>query len=560
MKIDRSSTLSVAVTSAVMLAVFLLQSCSGPKMDPLDAKLARYAPVDLKADIASLTPEQQQILQKLSKASAYMDSMFLDQVWSDNLELYNRLKQDTSETGKKKLKLFRIEMGPWSSLDDQEPFIEGVPHRPDGANHYPADMTKQEFETWLGGLSKAEHDAATGYFSVIRRTEEAGLTVIPFSTYYEKWLTPAAGLLREAAALTKDKTLKKYLNARADAFLSNDYYASDIAWMELDSKIEPTIGPYEVYMDEMFNYKASFESYIAVRNDVETDKLKKFGSYLQDIENNLPIDPTYRNPKLGASSPIRVVDLVATGGEAKAGVQTAAFNLPNDERVIKEKGSKRVMLKNVQEAKFNNVLMPIARIALPESDLADVSFDQFFTHILAHELMHGLGPHNIVVDGQKTTVRKEMKELSSALEEAKADIAGLFALQHLMDTGKLPAENARAMYVTYLASTFRSVRFGINEAHGRGMAVQFNYLIDEGAFSYDQATQTFSVNMEKVAPAVSKLTGEIMTLQATGDYAGAKEMLEKYGVLREEAKTVLEKLKSIPTDIAPTYEEVPGEM
>jgi hypothetical protein len=523
------------------------------KLASLETKIARYAPVTIEADLSPLSENERSILSKLSAASAYMDSIFLDQAWEKNLSLYRELKQDASESGKKSRTLYEIEMGPWSSLDDQEPFIENVPERPDGANHYPGDMTKEEFETWVAGLSAEDRESARGYFSIIEREPDGGLSITPFNEAYAHWLEPAASLLHEAAALADDPTLRRYLSSRADAFLSNDYYESDVAWMDLDSRIEPTIGPYEVYMDELFNYKASFESYIAVRNEAETNKLKKFGSYLQDIENNLPIDASYRNPKLGSSAPIRVVDLVATGGEARQGVQTAAFNLPNDERVVREKGSKRVMLKNVQEAKFNNVLLPIARTVLPAKDVDHVSFDQFFTHILAHELMHGLGPHNIIVDGRETTVRKEMKELSSALEEAKADIAGLFALQHLMDTGVLPDDTERSLYVTYLASTFRSVRFGINEAHGRGMAVQFNYLIDEGAISFDAESETFSVDIEKVKPAVSKLTGEIMTLQATGDYDGAKKLLDTYGVLRENATTVLNKLDDVPVDIAPTY-------
>ncbi len=537
------------------VAVMLLAACSGGDVSPLDQKIARFAPVSLSADLTALTPAQKQILEILSQASAYMDSIYLDQTWSGNLALLQKLQQNTSQPGKKELLLFEIERSPWSSLDDQEPFIEGVPSRPAGAHHYPDDMTKEEFETWLKGLPKDQADAATGYFSVIRRGEE-GLKVVPFSEEYRMWLEPAAALLKEAADLAEDPTLRRYLTTRSEAFLSNDYYESDVAWMELDSRIEPTIGPYEVYMDELFNYKASFESYIAVRNEAETNKLTMFGTHLQSIEDNLPIEKKYRNPRLGSSAPIRVVDLVATGGEARSGVQTAAFNLPNDERVIREKGSKRVMLKNVQEAKFKNVLVPIAQIVLSPADVKEVSFDQFFTHILAHELMHGLGPHDIIGKGRKSTVRKEMKELYSALEEAKADIAGLFALQHLMDTGILSKDAERSLYVTYLASTFRSVRFGINEAHGRGMAVQFNYLIEQGAITYDSASQTFAVVMETMQPAVSKLTGEIMTLQATGDYEGAKKLLDTYGVLPENALMVLKKLESVPVDIAPEYAKI----
>ncbi len=248
-------------------------------------------------------------------------------------------------------------------------------------------------------------------------------------------------MLHEAAQLTSQPTLKAYLTSRAAAFLSNDYYASDVAWMELDASIDPTIGPYEVYEDEWFNFKAAFEAFITVRDDAETKKLQTFGSELQGLENALPIDPALRNPTLGALAPIRVVNVVFTAGDANRGVQTAAFNLPNDERVVKEKGSKRVMLKNVQEAKFRLVLEPIAKVALPAPQQENVSFDAFFTHILMHELMHGLGPHNISVGGRQTTVRQELKETYSAIEEAKADVSGLWALKQLADAGKIDKEH-----------------------------------------------------------------------------------------------------------------------
>jgi hypothetical protein len=337
-------------------------------------------------------------------------------------------------------------------------------------------MTKEEFDQWKETLSEEDRKKATGFFFTIRRDGAGKLTTVPYNEEYRRYLEPAAALLREAAALTDNASLKKYLSTRADAFISNDYYESDVAWMDLDSPIEPTIGPYEVYMDGLFNYKAAFEAFITIRNDKETANLQKYSEYLQEIENNLPIKPAYRNPSLGTLAPIRVVDEVAVGGEAREGVQTAAFNLPNDEKVTAEKGSKRVMLKNVQEAKFNKVLLPIAQVVLEPDQLTNVSFEQFFTHILAHELVHGLGPHNITVDGRKTTVRQSMKELSSAMEEAKADVAGLFALQFLMDKGVIPSDNEKALYTTFLASVFRTLRFGITEAHGKGMALQINYL------------------------------------------------------------------------------------
>jgi hypothetical protein len=322
--------------------------------------------------------------------------------------------------------------------------------------------------------------------------------------------------------------------------------------MDLDASIEPTIGPYEVYEDEWFNYKAAFEAFITVRNDAETQQLARLSNELQDIENHLPVDPAFRNPKLGATAPIRVVNVVFTAGDANHGVQTAAFNLPNDERVIREKGSKRVLLKNVQEAKFSKVLLPISKIALAAADQKDIGFDAFFTHILMHELMHGLGPHDIRVGGRQTTVRQELKEAYSSIEEAKADVSGLFALQYLIDKGVLDKQLERTIYKTFLASAFRSIRFGITEAHGRGIAIQLNFLLDYGAFVVNR-DGTLGINSGKIRDGVIALTRELMTLQAEGNYAKAKELLSKLGIVRPEVQRILDKLINIPVDIEPNF-------
>jgi hypothetical protein len=307
-----------------------------------------------------------------------------------------------------------------------------------------------------------------------------------------------------------------------------------------------------VYEDEYFNYKAAFESFITVHDPVESAKLEKFGAELQDIEDHLPIDPKQRNPKLGALAPIAVVNEIFAAGDANRGVQTAAFNLPNDERVVREKGSKRVMLKNVQEAKFAKVLTPIAQVVLAPADRGHVSFDAFFTHILMHELMHGLGPHSIAVGGRQTTVRQEMRDASSFLEEAKADISGLWALQYLIDKGTMSRDQERPLYTTFLASCFRSIRFGISEAHGRGIAIQLNYLLDQGGF-VARDDGTFAVEPAKVKEGVAALTREIMAMQAAGDYAKAKALGERLGVVRPEVQRALDRLADVPVDIEPRF-------
>jgi hypothetical protein len=527
-------------------------STSSRQSDGLDRRIARFSPTDITADISQLSLADRQILAKLVEASMIMDALFFRQVWVGNEAMLLNLVRDQSEAGRERLHYFLINKGPWSRLDHNEPFVAGAPPKPAGGNFYPPDASKEEIEAWIKGLPDAERARATGFFTVIRRGPNRALIAAPYSQEYQNELTRAATLLREAAALASEPTLKNYLATRADAFLSNDYYASDVAWMELRSAIEPTIGPYEVYEDEYFNYKAAFESFVTLHDRAESAKLEKFGGELQDIENHLPIDPKHRNPKLGALAPIAVVNEIFAGGDANRGVQTAAFNLPNDERVVREKGSKRVMLKNVQEAKFARVLTPIAKVVLAQADQSAVSFDAFFTHILMHELMHGLGPHSITVAGRATTVRQEMRDASSFLEEAKADISGLWALQYLIDKGTLGKEMERALYTTFLASCFRSIRFGITEAHGRGIAIQLNYLLDQGGF-IAREDGTFAVDPAKVKEGVTALTREIMTMQAAGDYDEAKALGERLGVVRPEVQRALDKLVDVPVDIEPRF-------
>ena len=531
-----------------------------PDLPALQKRIASFAPTELRVDLSGLSDADRQALTKLIEAARVMDDIFLTQLWSRNHALYAELKKDTAPLGRARLRYFWINKGPWDSLAGNEAFLPDVPPKKlAGADFYPEDMTKQEFDGWVATLSAEDQESARGFFTVVRRGSGGKLSLVPYSQEYADRLKRAAGLLREAAELTENGTLKKFLHTRADAFLSNDYYASDLAWMDLDAPLDVTIGPYETYSDGIFGYKAAFEAYINLRDDEETTKLAVFSRYLQEIENNLPIDPKYRNPKIGALAPIRVVNEVFSAGDGNYGVQTAAYNLPNDERVIREKGSKKVMLKNVQEAKFQNVLLPISRQVLSRSSQEDVDFDSFFIHILSHELVHGLGPHHLSVNGRETTVRHELKEIYSAIEEAKADITGLYALQYLLDNGKMPGvskdeveASKRRLYTTFLASSFRSMRFGIDEAHGRGMALQMSYLLDKGAFTAGP-DGTFAVDVSKMDGAVRDLAHDLLTLEATGDYAGAKKMLEQLAVLRPPVAKAMERLADIPTDIEPIF-------
>ena len=555
---------TAVVLLALVGAVVVAQRAEDPAVPDLarlQVMTARFAPTDISADLSALSPADRRVVAKLVEASKIIDALFLRQAWAGNDAMLLDLVRDQSPAGRARLHYFLINKGPWSRLDHNQPFIAGAPPKPAGANFYPGDASKADLESWLQSLSEADRAQATGFFTVVRRANNQAaaaprgrnaFSLVPYSVEYQPELARASALLREAADLAGEPTLKRFLTARAGAFLSNDYYESDVAWMELKGAIEPTIGPYEVYEDEVFNFKAAFEAYVTVQDEAETAKLQKFAGELQEIENSLPIDPQYRTPKLGALAPIVVVNEIFAAGDGNRGVQTAAFNLPNDERVVREKGAKRVMLKNVQDAKFVKTLVPISKVVLAPADQKDVSFDAFFTHIVVHELMHGLGPHSISLGGRQTTVRQELKDTYSTLEEAKADISALFALQHLIDKGVLAKSLERTLYTTFLASAFRSIRFGVNEAHGRGIAIQLNYLLDQGGF-VARPDGTFGVNPAKVKDGVMGLTREIMTIQAQGDAAKARALGERLGVVRPAVQKALDKLAGIPVDIEPRF-------
>jgi hypothetical protein len=548
-----------ALVSGIVLAT-AAQAVSAPELAPaplpdvaaLKAASARLAPVDLTVDVAALPWGERAALVELIAASKIMDALFLRQVWAGNEAALLDLARDGSPLGEARLHAFVQNKGPWLRLDGDRPFLPGVGPKPPAANFYPPGASKAEVEKWMQGLPPPLRTSAQGFFTTIRRAPDGRWQAVPYSVEYQGELERAAELLRNAARWTQQPTLRAFLEARAAAFLSNDYYDSDVAWMKLDASIEPTIGPYETYEDGWFGAKAAFEAYVSLRDEAETAKLSKLAGELQEIENNLPIDGKLRNPKLGAMAPIRVVNQLFCAGDANKTVQAAAFNLPNDERIIKQVGSKRTLIRNVQRAKFEKVLLPISRVALAPRDRAAVSFDAFFTHILMHELMHGHGPNETIAAGGKPmAVRTALQQSYGAIEEAKADISGLFALQYLIDKGVLDRALEKAVYVTFLASTFRTLRFG-GDAHAIGMALQLNTLLDAGAVLVAK-DGTFSVDPAAFKQAVRDLTAEIMTVQAAGDGAKAAEMLRARAVIRPEVKTVLNRLAKVPVDIEPRF-------
>ncbi len=513
-------------------------------------RLEVYATYDIEVPWDIVGEQNRAALQKLYEASRIMDELFVRQVWAKNVELRDEL----GRRGNPELsRFFWRNVGPWDRLDDNAPVLVKDP-KPDGANFYPPDMTKEEFENWVKN-HPADKAAFESNFTVIKRTKDKGLEAVPYSKEYAELLAEAARLLDEAAALVDNESLANFLRLRAKAFLSDDYYESDMAWMDVkDNVIDVTIGPYEVYEDNLFNYKAAFEAFLCVRDPEATKNLDALMAYGAKMEANLPIPDQYKNTTRGMESPLSVGDEIFSAGDTKAGVQTIAFNLPNDERVREAKGSKKVMLRNICKAKFEKILVPIAQKVIAPELLPYVTFDTYFNEILLHEISHGLGPGTIKLpDGTTTTVNKALRETYSGIEEAKADIVGEYNFYYLVKEGYFPEALAKETAVTYLAGFFRSVRFGVGEAHGKAVMAIFNYLRERGAYFKDPATGLWSVDFTKIQDAVKSLSSEILTLEARGDYEGAKAFMDKYAVMDPELQAQLDNLQGIPVDIEPRF-------
>ncbi len=520
--------------------------------DDVVERLERFAPTELSADLSSLTEEDREVLRLLLEASRYMDEIFLRQVWVDNPKLRADLERSTAPNAEAARTYYEVNFGPWDRLDEMEPFIGDLVH-PEGAGYYPTDVTREELEAWLEQYPEAR-DAISSLTTLVIRDGD-GFAAVPYSEAFREWLDPAAAKLREAAAVTSNESLARFLESRAAAFASDDYYQSDIDWMDLDSPVEVTIGPYEVYEDRLFNYKSAFESFVTVTLPEQSAALERFKAELPWLERNLPIADEHKNFDRGTESPIRVVDLVFAAGDTKAGVQTLAFNLPNDERVRESKGSKKVLLNNVLRAKYDQVLTPIAARVMAPEDVERISFEAFSSGSLHHELSHGLGPGLITVDGRDTEVRRELRELYSTLEEAKADVMGVYNTLALAERGMIDQRIIETLEPTYLAGLFRSTRFGLHEAHGRGNVAQFNYLMEKGAVVVGE-DGLFRNVPEKFPGAIGELLNVMLMLQATGDYDGTREFLDTYGKATPELIAAIDKLGDIPVDVRPIYTQV----
>jgi hypothetical protein len=528
-----------------------------PIMPDVAERLAQYSPTRLKVDLSTLSAADRRALGPLVEASSLLNEVFKRQAWSYNPTFEKRLAGLAGPGAAAARAYYEINVGPWDRLDGMKSFIGEQLIHPEGEGYYPEDMNRAEFEAWLKA-HPGDKERFTSTVTVIRRPpgSDTGLIAVPYSQEYRTWLEPSAKALREAAAATDNATLKRFLTTRADAFLSDDYFASDVAWMDLQAPVEVTIGPYETYSDGLYGYKAAFEAYVTIALPKDSQALDRYKERLPFLERNLPIPDADKNLSRGTESPIRVVDVVYAAGEATAGVPAVAYNLPNDERVREAKGSKKILLKNLMQAKYDKILVPISQQVLDPSQVKNVSFDAYFNEVLHHELSHGLGPGTITVDGKKTEVRLELKELFSTIEEAKADVMGIYNILALMEKGDMPAALRTSLEPTYVAGLFRSARFGVDEAHGQGVVSQFNYLIEKGALVVDSSARFRAVS-EKFPGAIRDLLHDLLTLQARGDYAGTKSFLEKYGHAGEALKTALGRLKAVPVDIRPIYPLAP---
>lgn len=499
-------------------------------------RVARYAEVTLSADLSHLSEGDRQAVGLLIDAGQIIDGLFWQQVWGDRQDLLARTNDPATA------RYIDINYGPWDLLDGDKPFVDGIGPRPAGAGFYPADMTREEF-------AAAELPGKDSQYTLLRRDDAGKLVVVPYSVAYRAELEQVATLLRQAAGVASTPSFAHYLRLRADALLSDDYQASDMAWMDMkDSPIDVVIGPIESYQDRLFGTKTAFEAFVLVKDIAWSQKLARFAQHLPALQRGLPVDAKYKAEMPGTDADLNAYFAVYYGGDANAGAKTIAINLPNDEQVQLAKGSRRLQLENSMRAKFDTIMAPIAAELIAPAQMQHVTFDAFFENVMFHEVAHGLGIKN-TLDGQGT-VRQALGELYSAYEEGKADILGLYMISALGDMGELDKAKRMDNYVTFLAGIFRSVRFGASSAHGQANMVAFNYLAQAGAFSR-YAQGHYAVDFDRMEKAVNDLSARILMLQGDGDRAGAQALLDSHGQIGTDLAADLARIEKagIPVDI-----------
>ncbi|MBT1064799.1 Zn-dependent hydrolase [Bowmanella sp. Y26] len=541
-------TLSLAMASGVLLGCSqpaqqqvteqVPAVAKGPALKQgLESRLDIYYPVDLTSDISHLSARQKQMLGLLIDAAEIMDDLFWKQAFGGDKDSFLAAIENT-----KVRKFADINYGPWDRLDGDKAFLTDVNEKPLGAQFYPEDMTKAEFEA-------ADFADKQGLYSVVVRDAQGKLSSVPYSKYYQAELTAAADLLRKASALADNTEFAQYLAMRADALLSDDYQPSDMAWMDMKTNpIELVLGPIETYEDQLYGYRAAFEAYVLIKDLAWSEKLAKYAAFLPELQKGLPVEDAYKQEMPGSDADLNAYDVIYYAGHSNAGSKTIAINLPNDEQVQLEKGTRRLQLKNAMQAKFDNILVPIADQLIVPEQRKHITFDAFFANTMFHEVAHGLGIKN-TLDGNGT-VRQALKEHASALEEGKADILGLYMVQQLLEKGEITEGTLEDYYVTFMAGIFRSVRFGASSAHGKANMIRFNFFAEHGAFARDEQG-LYKVDMTKMAQAIDALSNRILTLQGDGDYAGVNALVADKGIIKPQLAEDLARLTraNIPVDI-----------
>jgi hypothetical protein len=530
-------TLIQLLTAFMLLIAF--GACSTQKEEKtmsIDDRLAQYTSFTLTTDVSDLTDNQKQMIPLLIDAAKEMEKVF----W---LEAYGNKEELMAAISPKEQQFAQINYGPWDRLNDNEPFIEGVGAKPAGANFYPTDMTEDEFEVW-------DSQEKSNLYTLVRRNDVGNLITIPYHVAFKEEHEKAAAKLQEAAKLAEDPGFKKYLKLRAEALLTDDYQESDFAWMEMkNNTLELVIGPIENYEDQLFGYKAAHEAFVLIKDKEWSDRLSKYTKVLPELQRGLPVPDEYKTETPGTDSDLNAYDAVYYAGDANAGSKTIAINLPNDEQVQLKKGTRRLQLKNSMRAKYDKILVPVANVLIAKDQRKYISFDAFFGNTMFHEVAHGLGIKNTITGSG--TVREALKNHYSALEEGKADVLGLYMVNSLREKGMITEGGSKEDDVTFLASIFRSIRFGSADAHGRANLIRFNYFKEMDAFSYDENTETYRINFDKVDEAVASLSEKILTLQGDGDYQAVDAFVQEYGEIGPQLQASLDKLsaQNIPVDI-----------
>lgn len=532
-------------TGACLWCVLVLTACQPTPMNTpaataskADSLLAKYTSFRLTTDLSKLTAQERQMIPLLIEAAEAMDEMFWMQAYGPRDSLLGRIPDPGLR------RFAEINYGPWDRLDGNAPFLDGVGEKPAGATFYPTDMTKEEFEQAV-----AANPDLKSLYTVVRRDSTGQLIAIPYHTYYAAPMQRAAAKLREAAALAEDAGLKRYLELRAEALLTSQYQPSDLAWLEMkDNTLDVVIGPIESYEDQLFGYKTAAEAYVLVKDKDWSQRLSRYAALLPALQEGLPVDPAYKQEQPGSDSDLNAYDVVYYAGDCNAGSKTIAINLPNDEQVQLQKGTRRLQLKNAMQAKFDHILVPIANLLIAEDQRRHITFEAFFEDTMFHEVAHGLGIKNTITG--RGTVREALKEHASALEEGKADILGLYMIHALKAQGEIQTDPMDS-YVTFMAGIFRSVRFGAASAHGKANMIRFNFFQEMGAFTRDEATGTYRVDQDRLEAATTALTQKILELQGDGDYAAVDAFVRQYGSITPQLQADLDRLSqaSIPVDV-----------